>query len=143
MVAEICRRAGVDDVDTSSLYGIVRGYHVDDLSSGRAALQPLMLAYGFDAVERDGQLVFRNRGDGAGVVLSSDQMVRRDNDDTALELLRAPEAEVAGRVRLTFTEADADYELRSTEAIFPDEESRAVAVTQLPLILTRLDQPDP
>lgn len=139
VVAEICRRAGVEDVDTSSLYGIVRGYHVDDLSSGRAALQPLMLAYGFDAVERDGQLVFRNRGDGADVVLSSDRMVRRDNDDTALELLRAPEAEVAGRVRLTFTEADADYELRSTEAIFPDEESRAVAVTQLPLILTQAE----
>ncbi|MEM6897387.1 MAG: glycoside hydrolase TIM-barrel-like domain-containing protein, partial [Pseudomonadota bacterium] len=61
VVTEICARSGLYDIDVSNLYGFVRGYVVDFVSDARAALQPLMLAYGFDAVEREGKLVFFNR----------------------------------------------------------------------------------
>ena len=53
VVAEICREAGVRAFDTDGLSGLVRGYALSGSESGRSALQPLMLAHGFDAVERD------------------------------------------------------------------------------------------
>ena len=58
VVAEICERSGVTSYDVSALYGVVRGYLVDDVTTARSALQPLMVAYGFDAIERGGVLVF-------------------------------------------------------------------------------------
>ncbi|MCE8440169.1 baseplate multidomain protein megatron, partial [Rhodovulum sulfidophilum] len=61
VIREICTEAGVSDPDVSDVYGLVRGYAVGDLAGARAALQPLMLAYGIEAAERDGRIVFFNR----------------------------------------------------------------------------------
>ncbi|MEY8842411.1 glycoside hydrolase TIM-barrel-like domain-containing protein, partial [Cribrihabitans sp. XS_ASV171] len=47
VVAELCHRAGVTEIDVSHLWGVVRGYHLEDVSDARSALQPLMLRYGF------------------------------------------------------------------------------------------------
>ena len=54
--AQVCAH-----VDTSQLFGYVSGYSVDQVGEARSALQPLMLRYGFDAIERDGVLTFRMR----------------------------------------------------------------------------------
>ncbi|RMD92717.1 MAG: host specificity protein, partial [Alphaproteobacteria bacterium] len=62
VVREICAGAGVAEVDVTRLHGLVRGYWLTDLTSARADLQPLMLAHGFDAVEREGVLEFITRG---------------------------------------------------------------------------------
>ena len=64
VIAEICARAGLGAVDVSRVHGVVRGMAVPSTDSPRAMLQALMLAYGVDAVERDGVLQFRMR-DGA------------------------------------------------------------------------------
>ena len=61
VVAEICQNTGLMAYDVSALHGVVRGYCVDDVTTARSALQPLIMAYGFDAIERDGVLVFRTR----------------------------------------------------------------------------------
>ncbi len=136
VVAEICRRSGVVEIDTDGLYGLVRGYSVGDVEAARAALQPLMLAYGFEAIERDGTLVFRNRGRHEDRILTPDDLALTDEQESALETTRAPVAEVAGRVRLTHVEADGDYEARAAEAIFPDERTYSVSQSELPLVLT-------
>lgn len=137
VVTEICARSGVGEIDVSELWGVLRGYSVSDISGARAALQPLMLAYGFEAIEREGQLIFRSRDGKAKVELSEDQMAVSDEMDGVLERTRAPEAEVAGRVKLTFVDADGDYGARAEEAAFPDESSRLVSQSELPLALTR------
>jgi hypothetical protein len=62
VVTEVCARAGLTGVETRELYGIVRGYAPRDVGDARALLQPLMVAYGFDAAEREGRMVFRSRG---------------------------------------------------------------------------------
>ncbi|OYX44348.1 MAG: host specificity protein [Rhodobacterales bacterium 32-67-9] len=137
VVAEICGRSGVVATDVSGLYGIVRGYSVADTGTGRAALQPLMLGYGFEALERDGALVFRMR-DGLGDArVGPDQLAVGEETDGWVETKRATEAEIAGRVRLNYVEAEGDYEARSVEAIFPDEETQGVAHSELALALTR------
>ena len=51
VVTDICARSGVTQIDVSRLYGLVRGYVVDDITTARSALQPLMVTYGFDAIE--------------------------------------------------------------------------------------------
>ncbi|MEL6521107.1 MAG: glycoside hydrolase TIM-barrel-like domain-containing protein, partial [Pseudomonadota bacterium] len=139
VVAEICARAGLSEVDVSGLFGLVRGYSVNDLSGGRAALQPLMLAYGFQAIERDGVLQFRMRDGVAKAVRETGSLAFVSDIGSDIETVRAPEAETAGRVRLSFIEADGDFEARSAEAIFPDEQAFAVSHSDIPLILSRAE----
>ncbi|MEZ5779852.1 MAG: glycoside hydrolase TIM-barrel-like domain-containing protein [Paracoccaceae bacterium] len=137
VVAEICERSGVADIDVSKLHGIVRGYLVADVGTARAALQPLMLAYGFDAVERDGILRFRMRDGLVSAVVGENDLAVGEHGDGRVETVRATGAEIAGRVRLNYAEAEGDYETRSAEAIFPDESARGVAQSDLPVVMTR------
>ena len=139
VVAEICANAGMKDFDVSGLYGIVRGYSLADNGSARAGLQPLMLAYGFEALEREGQLVFRMRDGRTDATISADQLAVGDETAGWIETVRVMEAESAGRVRLNFIEAEGDYEARAVEAIFPDEETVGVSQSELALSLTRAE----
>ncbi|MEI4469841.1 baseplate multidomain protein megatron [Frigidibacter sp. MR17.24] len=137
LVTEVAGRAGERRLDLDTLVGLVRGYAVDDVSTGRQVLQPLMLVQGFDAYEREGALRFVPRsaaplagGVGPGAV------ARRPGGGPALERVRAPEAEVLGRVRLGYVGAEEGFALRGVEAVLPDEVARAsVAVTEYPLAL--------
>lgn len=135
VVAEICVRVGVQAIDTTELYGLVRGYRVDETETARAALQVLMLAYGFDAVERDGLLVFRTRDGKADGVVEAGHLAFDPGAEAVIERLRAPAAEVAGAVRVGFVDAEADYDLRSAEAVFPDDALASVTASELPLAL--------
>lgn len=136
VVAEICDAAGVTDIDVSALFGVVRGFTMDGGQSGRSGLQALMLAYGFEVLEREGKLVFRMRDGRVDAVLDASQLALGEGEAT-LETTRAAQAEVAGRVRLAYVEADGDFEARAVEALFPDEQDGAAAGSELPLSLTR------
>lgn len=136
---EICRRAGLPDCDTSALYGIVRGYAVERVAEARAALQPLMLRHGFDALDRDGRLRFALRDGRADVTVEPGTLVRGGEQDGVLEETRASAAELAGRVRLRFIESDADYEVIAEEAILHDEETHAVSTSEFALSMTRAE----
>ncbi|MCC5973570.1 MAG: glycoside hydrolase/phage tail family protein, partial [Rubellimicrobium sp.] len=139
VVREICQRAGITGIDTSRLWGTVKGYRIDDAGSARAALQPLMLAYGFDAVERDGKLVFATRDGHLSATIPDGHLALEDGADGALTLSRAPEAEVTGRIRIGFVDADGDYEVTGAEAVLADDPGLPTAQTDLPLALTRGD----
>ncbi|MDP4031648.1 MAG: glycoside hydrolase/phage tail family protein [Pseudorhodobacter sp.] len=136
VVAEICEDSGVSAFDVSGLYGLVRGYWLADVAAARAALQPLILGYGFDVAERNGALVFRMRDGHAIATLARDGLAVTSATEGVFETVRAPEAEMAGHIRLGYVEAEGDYDLRQSEAIFPDEVSFGVSQTDLPLVLT-------
>ena len=135
VVREISAASGVEAVETDKLFGLVRGYAVEDVTTGRSALQPLMLAHGFDAIERDGRLIFQNRTGKPLADLTRDDLAENDEQDADVSITRAPSAEVAGRVRLNFFEAQADYEVRGVEAVFPDEVTRSVSQNEYPMVL--------
>ncbi|MDC0656501.1 glycoside hydrolase/phage tail family protein [Leisingera sp. SS27] len=139
VVEEICRSAGLYDIDTTGLYGVVHGFVNPDVADARAVLQPLMLRHGFDAVERDGVLRFRMRKGSVTEALTLEQLADSDETDGSLELARASEAELAGRVRLRFTEWGGDHAAGSVEAVLPDEETHSVSQNELPLSLTRAE----
>ena len=139
VVAEICERAGLRDYDVSGLHGFVRGYSVPDVAAARNALQPLMLAYGFDAVERDGAICFVMRAQGKPLLLEGEAFAESDEFDGTVEQTRAAEVEMSGRVRVRFVQADGDYDTVAEETVLPDDTTHSVAETELALSLTRAE----
>jgi hypothetical protein len=137
VVEEICRESGITRVDTSRLWGLVRGYAVNSTDTGRQKLQPLMLAHSFDAAEREGRLSFVTRT-GRAVAEIDPALVAIDRDaEEPVTLSRDAEAEVAGRVRVSFVVADGDHAMAAAEAVMPDESTRTVTEAELPLALLR------
>lgn len=126
VIKTICADSVVTDVDVSEVYGLVRGYALEGGEEARAALQPLLLAHGVDAIEKDGKLVFRQRDGKPGIALTKDKLAVGEAG-ALVARLRLPEAEISGRVRLAFVETDGDYEVRTSEGIFPDEATTGVA----------------
>ncbi|WP_428925546.1 baseplate multidomain protein megatron [Marinibacterium sp. SX1] len=139
VVAEICRRAGLTAYDVSELWGYVRGYAVEDVGDARQALQPLMLRYGFDAVERDGVLKFVLRDGRGAVAVEADELAESADVPGRLEQRREAEAELAGRVRLRFVEAEANHDIVAEEAVLPDDATHAVTANDLPMSMTRAE----
>jgi hypothetical protein len=96
-----------------------------------------MLAYGFDAVERDGTLVFQNRDGRVDASLGFDDLALYPEKDQAWSLTRAPASETAQRVQVLHLDADGDYEPAAADATHADVTSVAVARSELALALTR------
>lgn len=136
VIAELCAEAGVTAIDTAGLYGLVRGFVQPEVSTVRATLQPLLLAYGFDVMERDGKLIFRSRSGRVIAEIDLDAVAMLPDIEGSIETTRAPEADTAGQVRLGFVDSQSSYEIRGVEARFPDSEARGVSQTDLPLALT-------
>ncbi|MCC5957034.1 MAG: host specificity protein, partial [Natronohydrobacter sp.] len=134
LISEICARAGVAGVDVSRVHGVVRGFAMASTEAPRAMLQSLMLAYGVEAVERGGKLIFQMRNGRAVAELGRDDLVRSDEGDVTL--IRAPEAELSGRVRLGYVEEGADFELRVAEAVYPGDSALRASGSDLPLVLS-------
>ncbi|EBA11361.1 baseplate multidomain protein megatron [Roseobacter sp. CCS2] len=139
VVAEICARSGLTNYDVSELFGVVRGYTVGETGTGRAALQPLMLAYGFDALERDGMLVFRNRDGRVHHYLTDADIALDPETDRSLSLARAAAAEIAGRVQFAHIAADADYDAVAAEIVLPDDQTHTVTRSEAAVVLTRAE----
>jgi hypothetical protein len=137
VVAEICEAAGVTEYDVSQLHGVVRGYTVADVSDARSALQPLMLRYAFDAIERDGALVFKMRTGQRATPLTRDMLVETSELDAIVEQTRASALDTAGRVRLRFLQADGAFDALAEEAVLSEVGNHSVSASEMPLVLTR------
>ncbi len=139
VVEEICVGAGIAAYDVSKLRGVVRGFLQNAVSDGREALQPLMLRHGFDAVERDGVLNFVMRSDQAIFPVEQEWLAASDEVEGDVEFSRQSDAELAGRVRLNFVQAERDFEPASEEAVLHDEATFAVAQSEVEEVLTRAE----
>ena len=136
VVGEVSARAGLPDIDARQLYGIVRGYAPGDVGEARAILQPLMLAYGFDAAEREGALMFRSRGIARAGALDPERLAVTGEGGGDLELTRVGPEEATARVMLTHVDAEGDFAVRTADAGHPEATIRTVSRSELPLALT-------
>ncbi len=142
IVHEICLDAGLADIDVSGLYDSVPGVLVEDTDSARAALQPLLLAFGVDAHESDGRIVFAMRAlakaraalDPARLLAADDPAGARDPLGPAVRA-RESAGGLPDTVRLSYLEAESDYRLGAAEARTPDGAETRVAARSLPLCL--------
>lgn len=136
VVTEICQSSGVPEIDVTGLDGLVRGYAVDQVQSGRSSLQPLLLAYAADAAERDGMLCLFNRTGMPKLTLDPSMLAVTDTTNGYLEITRSGEPETGSVVRLAYIDAQGDFDVRAAEARFPDEAQRFVSSSELALGLT-------
>jgi len=136
VVAELCETVGVVNYDVSRLYGLVRGHVSGETESARARLQALMLAYGFNVVEREGQLVFLPLPLEPEAVIDVERTALDEDGAGRITETRASEAETTGRVRVGYTEAEGSYAERLAEAVFPGDGDDGVTSSEVPLALT-------
>ena len=109
LAAEICARSGENRVDVSRLNALVDGYNIDRPLSARDVLAPLMLTFGFDAVESGGVIHFVPRGDSPSVTLNEADLVETEEGVDPFQLTRAQETDLPRAVRLGYIRADAEY----------------------------------
>jgi hypothetical protein len=108
LVGTLLADAGVDGVDTRALRDGCDGYVVDRPMSPRAMIEPLAMAYAFDATAADGTLRFIQRGGAPVAEILEDDLVLPDSG-TVARLTRAQETELPREASFGFTDAVADY----------------------------------
>jgi hypothetical protein len=135
VIAEVCERGGLNDVDVSRVEGIVRGYAPTGAATARAELQPLLMTYGVEVAERAGRLTFWMREAAAVTRLVPEDCVR--GDGAFIEMQRSPAPEVGGRVRVHHVDSSGNFESRVGEAVMAGTNGLPVMETELPLALTR------
>nr|WP_321510047.1 glycoside hydrolase/phage tail family protein [uncultured Hyphomonas sp.] len=134
VVRDICARGGVETVETGALDGVVQGFALDGVYSVRGALEPLKLAFGFEAVERDGAIVFRMEGDGPVHEIDSGRIGEDGLSATRHLLDKAP-----GRLRLQFVDGAESFGPALAEARRAGGDMRLVADASLPLLLSSIE----
>jgi hypothetical protein len=133
VVLDLCRRAGVDDADASRLLGVVSGYVVDSPASARAALEPLMAVYDFDAAERAGRIVFFHRDEGEQLRIGAGELTARSASEARAQRGDAAETPIEARVR--FLDAARDYRIAGVNARRLDRAEGGVETIEAPLVL--------
>ncbi|HEY0302198.1 MAG TPA: glycoside hydrolase/phage tail family protein, partial [Rhizomicrobium sp.] len=132
LVGAVCD--GAVATDTRDLAGLVTGFAVTATMSARDALNPLALAFHFDAIESEGVIRFVPRGRPEAAAIGEDGLARGD-DEPGFTLTRAQETDLPSASRIAYIDADADYRQASTEARRLAVLSQRVASSALPLVL--------
>jgi hypothetical protein len=108
LVTALCADADVDGVDASRLGEGPEGYMVDRPMSPRAAIEPLALAFAFDAVADGDTVRFAPRGGAPIVELAENDLVLAERA-APFRLVRAQETELPREVALAFSDPFTDY----------------------------------
>jgi hypothetical protein len=109
LISTILSDSGVTGIDTGELGEGPDGYVVDRPMSPRAMLDPLALAFAFDAFEQDGVLRFRQRGGMPAIELAEDDLVLPEEGVPA-RLTRMQESDLPREVTIGFTDIGTDYQ---------------------------------
>lgn len=134
---EICRNASSTALpDTIKLHGILHGFTSSEAVTARAKMQSLSLVHGFDIAESEGVLRLFSRGTTSTFDLDEGRFVALKEAADSLRLTRSSEAESIRSVRLTYIEAENDFDVRVAEAVFPEEASEGSIETEASIQLT-------
>jgi hypothetical protein len=108
LVTAILTEAGITNFDCSALGEGVDGYLLDRPMAPRSAIEPLALAFSFDAAESEGTLNFRPRGGEPVMEIAEDDLVLPESG-APFRLVRAQETELPREVSLGYTDSESDY----------------------------------
>jgi hypothetical protein len=136
VVDEILGDFGATDFESGKLYGLVPGYIIERIMSARDALQPLEMAYFFDAVESEGLIRFRQRGLQPIVAeLEATDAVEDRAGAALLTLTRGQETELPRAVKLSYISDTGDYRQQAIESHWLPGSSVRVSSASLPIML--------
>jgi hypothetical protein len=109
LVGAILTDNGVTEFDTGGLGEGPDGYVVDRPMSPRGMINPLALAFSFDAYEQAGAIRFRQRGGMPLCEIDEDALVLPE-DAAPAQISRAQEGDLPREVSIGFTDIGADYQ---------------------------------
>jgi hypothetical protein len=139
-IVELSNELTAADIDVSLLAPFkVRGYSIGKRQTIRAALQPLMQAYFFDAVESDDVIKFVPRGAAPVITIPpTDMNARRNLQDpgSTLEQVRTQENELPTSLDIRFISHDTDYKIGVVQARRLITESPQVRTLDIPIVYT-------
>jgi hypothetical protein len=133
VVTHICARAGIEEIDVSHLIGAWSGYVVDAPLDARGALEPLMAAFDFAAVESLGAVSFFHRSDIDAAELPLSALAASSIADAFAR--RGDSAELPIEARVRFIDAERDYLIGAVSARRLDRAEGGVATLDAPLSL--------
>lgn len=135
VVAEICASVGMQGIKTQGLHGAVHGYLVSDVTTARAAIQPLSMAFGFDCLEREGELAFTTRAGRSDLRIERQATALGSDGAQSVELIRGGLPEITGRMRLSHVAGESNFEVTVAESLSLDPATPTTAQSELPLVM--------
>lgn len=132
LIAAVAAAYGCDDADTTAVEGLVHGFMIDRVMSGREALQGLMTAFAIDAADSGGALRFFMRRSAVETGVAADQLAELPRDAPLYAIKRAQETELPAAIKLSYMEAGADYRLAVVEAKHEGGSSKRDGLIELP-----------
>ena len=127
------------DIDVTDVTDICRGFVLGQQGTARGAIETLMMAYQFDAVQSGSVLKFRKRGRAQVETLTLDELAVHDPGSATpspLVLSRADEVTLPKVVNVTFTNYGTDYQPGSQSSRRLVGNARAEVSTQLAVVMT-------
>ena len=136
LIRDLSNSVGLSEIDVSRVEGLVTGFAIDRIMSPRAALETLMLAFQFDAVESDGVIKFISRGGAALKTLADSSFaVSGKASGDAYTLVRAQETELPVAAKVQFINADGEYRQSTAESRRLTVESGRVKTAELAVVM--------
>lgn len=132
VIAGVAASCGLDEVDCDGVDGLIDGFLIDRITSGRDALEGLMRAFAIDAVESGGRLRFFSRRVGPQVEAAPNTFAEISPDRPLYALTRAQETDLPEAVKISYAESGLDYRLAVVEAQAEGGSSRRDALVELP-----------
>jgi hypothetical protein len=140
VVAAECTQVGLASaqIDLTNLQGNVRGFLVTGQGSGRGAIEALMNAYQFDAVESSGKIKFVSRGLAARTTINIDDLGSHDvgqNAPTPLPFARADETLLPQRITIRYSDKDNEFQQGAQDAQRYTTRSLNQIIVEVPVVM--------
>ncbi len=115
VVRDICLKAELteEQIDVSQLMDLVQGYVLLDQQTARHALEVLQTAYFFDAVERDGVLVFVPRKASVEVTEIGDVLLDFNRINGGPRIVRSKDVDLPQKVTVSYINPSFNYQVGS------------------------------
>jgi len=141
LVGNLCAQVGMTNIDVSQLTDRVDGYAITQQTTARAAIEPLMRAYYFDAVESDGVLKFVKRGAAVPVTIPEDDLAAHLPQPSAqippsVEVTRMQDLDLPKIVNVSHFDLAMAYQVGAQHAVKQTATGRSTLDINLPLALT-------
>lgn len=128
---------GFADYDAGQLAGSMSGYVIDRVMSAREAIQPLEAAFFFDSFESQGRVRFSHRGRGGNLAaLTPDTLAEKSASQPRYEITRAQESDLPRAAKVSYIDADREYEQATSEGRRISGNAQRVAQARLPIVTT-------
>jgi len=140
IVTDILARAGygATDYNVSALNtASVQGYVVDNVSSARAALEPLQIYQPFDLVETDGILKAKVYTASADISVATTEVraaLEKQEQPPALQTTRGQELDLPREISVDYLDAALDFQRGTQRAQRITSNARAVESIKLPVV---------